>query len=520
MKRNKLLRKAGAVLLQAVLLLLLILSLSLAWAYRNYGNIGFEEIVFHLRMPLTGTASNFINSYLRTALVPALAVFAAELFLLYAPTKNAYYLSADVSGRTWRLQFFPLRLPAWLLTLVPVLWAAALIFAAESTFGMVGYFYDQNQSSSFIEETYVDPLSVTITFPEEKRNLITIYVESAETSNQDYANGGMFPENFAPEMTRIARENISFSQSDLLEGAAVAPACGWTIAGLVAETAGLPLKLYAYDDYGLDNSMGEYATFMPGAVSLGDLLADAGYHNFFLAGSNFDFGGRTSYFTQHGSYEIFDYRSALKAGWLPTPDYNVWWGYEDLYLYDFAKVKLLELAAADEPFNFSMITADTHHEDGYYCALCQDMYDTQYANVWACASSQLDAFLAWLQEQDFYENTTIVICGDHCSMQPGFYPESDYSKHVGATERKVYNVFINAAAETEYQNNRLFTTLDIFPTTLASLGVQIEGDRLGLGTNLFSGVPTLAEEFGYETMFAEMNKRSDFYNETILFPQA
>ena len=36
------------------------------------------------------------------------------------------------------------------------------------------------------------------------------------------------------------------------------------------------------------------------------------------------------------------------------------------------------------------------------------------------------------------------------------------------------------------KKNRDFSTLDFFPTTLASLGVQIEGDRLGLGTNLFS----------------------------------
>ena len=35
--------------------------------------------------------------------------------------------------------------------------------------------------------------------------------------------------------------------------------------------------------------------------------------------------------------------------------------------------------------------------------------------------------------------------------------------------------------------------MDMFPTTLASLGAVIDGDRLGLGTNLFSDKPTLAE---------------------------
>lgn len=50
--------------------------------------------------------------------------------------------------------------------------------------------------------------------------------------------------------------------------------------------------------------------------------------------------------------------------------------------------------------------------------------------------------------------------------------------------------------------------MDDFPTTLAALGVQIEGDRLGLGTNLFSEVPTLLEKYGMEELSIELGKRS------------
>ena len=60
--------------------------------------------------------------------------------------------------------------------------------------------------------------------------------------------------------------------------------------------------------------------------------------------------------------------------------------------------------------------------------------------------------------------------------------------------------------------------MDFFPTTLASLGVTIEGERLGLGTNLFSDQATLAEEYGYETMFSELSRTSVFYNNEILYP--
>lgn len=61
------------------------------------------------------------------------------------------------------------------------------------------------------------------------------------------------------------------------------------------------------------------------------------------------------------------------------------------------------MADKDEPFNFTMLTVDTHHIGGYKCDLCGDKYDDQYENVLACASAQVDKFVKWLQKQDFYE---------------------------------------------------------------------------------------------------------------------
>jgi phosphoglycerol transferase len=78
--------------------------------------------------------------------------------------------------------------------------------------------------------------------------------------------------------------------------------------------------------------------------------------------------------------------------------------------------------------------------------------------------------------------------------------------------RSTYNVFINSRLSTENNLNRTFTSFDMFPTTLASLGVTIEGDRLGLGTNLFSDKETLAEELGLTYINEELSKKSEYYN--------
>ena len=44
----------------------------------------------------------------------------------------------------------------------------------------------------------------------------------------------------------------------------------------------------------------------------------------------------------------------------------------------------------------------------------------------------------------------------------------------------------------------------------------MEGERLGLGTNLFSGEPTLIEKYGYEYVHDELEKRSIYYNKHLL----
>ena len=52
----------------------------------------------------------------------------------------------------------------------------------------------------------------------------------------------------------------------------------------------------------------------------------------------------------------------------------------------------------------------------------------------------------------------------------------------------------------------------MFPTTIASLGATIEGDRLGLGTNLFSGEQTLAEKLTFDQLNDDLSQKSKFFD--------
>lgn len=515
---------AGLFFVGAVLFLL---SLTVTWGAQHFGSIGMDEIFFTLNMSLEGSDPAFFRSYIQTVLLPTLGALAAAILVYLVLTgrlrrREDRRLSYALEMGRRRFTLFPLR-PGikslsvlWALLLV---WTVLLVNRADRQFGFVQFFYNRVHQSHFIQEQYVDPKSVQLTFPEKKRNLIYILLESGESSLQDRDSGGLFDVNYIPELTAIAEENVSFSQSDRMEGAAVAPASGWTMAGMVAQFSGLPLKLYRYDDAGTDNSMAQYQQFLPGVTSLGDILAGEGYRNYFMIGSNKAFGGRDKFMEQHGNYEIWDYFTPIEKGLLPS-DYYVWWGYEDMKLYEYAKEELTRISKEDGPFNFTMLTVDTHHIGGYVCPLCQNGHAEQYGNVWSCASRQLDEFLRWLKRQPFYENTTVVIAGDHCSMDPDFFRDFSYDKHTGETTRKVYNAIVNAPVDPVREKGRRFVTMDLFPTTLGALGVQIEGDRLGLGTNLFSRRDTLSEEFGYETLFDELNRRSLFYEQELLYPKA
>ena len=69
-------------------------------------------------------------------------------------------------------------------------------------------------------------------------------------------------------------------------------------------------------------------------------------------------------------------------------------------------------------------------------------------------------------------------------------------------------------SETKEQKNknRKFNNFDLYPTILASLGFEIEGNKLGFGTNFYSGEKTLSEKLGSSYVDKELLKRNSFYD--------
>ena len=380
-----------------------------------------------------------------------------------------------------------------------------IIISLISLFKIVhldSYVLNGLKETDIYEKYYVDTNKVNVTMPKEKRNLIIIYLESMESSLFSKENGGAFDKSIIPELEQIAKDNSSFSNSNLLGGGYTLTKTGFTIASFVASTTGTPINIKLFNGY---NSQ---RPFMRSVNSLGNILRDNGYNLELIQGSDIKFSATDLYLKENGDYKVFDYNVAKEKKLIPD-NYFVWWGMEDKKVIEYSKTELNNLSKEDKPFAFVLFTMDTHFKDGYLDNSCNVEYKNNHlANSYVCSSKMISDYINWIKEQDFYKNTTIVLMGDHMVMQDSFYKEhKDY-------QRMNYNAIINGVINTS-PKNREFSQFDMYPTILASIGAKIEGDKLGFGVNLYSDNKTMIEILGKDTFDKEILKRSDYYDKNI-----
>ena len=392
------------------------------------------------------------------------------------------------------------------------------IFYTNRRYGIIDYYNYKSQATTIYNKKklvkkktpefigdesiiYQNPNDIKID-ANDSNNLIYIYLESIENSFMDKNNGGIKQVNCIPELTQLAYENLNFSNTNQLGGALPFTGTTWTIASMTAQLTGLPLKVEVANDMDQQNN------FMPGAKTLSDFLHEQGYVQELMIGSQKEFAGTDKLFLQHGYDKITDLNSLKEDHYFKKEELNEW-GLNDYKLFELAKEQLNQLSLSGK-FNFTMATIDCHMPSGFTCKYCPNTYENKYENIYACQSKQVNDFINWCKTQPWYQNTTIVIVGDHPTMA------QTYIKDIPSSyQRTTYNCFINSKLETKQVKNRQFTHMDMYPTTLAAMGFNIYGNKLGLGTNLFSKLPTIIEKYGQNYINDEVQKSSDYLDKNI-----
>lgn len=502
--KNK--KRAKAVKIVSVILFSLgaIAYFASIWGMEAFGELSPDQILINITSPVAG---NEVGVYYSVFEGPVLkAAFAISVFSLLAFFPYNVIFNFKEKSQTI-LSEFSLRIISLVLAISVLVGGCAFGITKFQLQDLISaYFFD----STFIEENYIAPSDANLKFPEQKRNLIMIYLESMENTFLSKDLGGYMNDNLIPELTALADEGYVFSHTDnKLGGFLPSTGAGWSVAAMVNMGFGVPMKVPTDG-----NSYGTEGNFLPGGTAIGDILHEQGYEQTLMFGADAAFGGLDHYFNLHGEFNIIDYKAAKEKGLIPD-DYYVWWGYEDDKLYEFAKDELTRLSETGKPFHFVMETADTHAPEGYLSPKAEKKFSDQYSNTIYYSQAEAVKFVRWIQAQPFYENTTIILIGDHLTMA------SCISETVKDYQRTCFNLILNPAEDLRNLSedrfrNRQWASFDMFPTMLSSIGVEIEGNRLGIGTNLFSSEKTIFEKYGVSEVNDKLTQKSNFYNENIL----
>lgn len=467
------------------------------WFIDYFGKLTPEQFIFNFNSPVTGTASGVMDNAMNGPVLFFVSVVVAVIFSVVIKFNLFFNGKKIISDKIIKLVIFGMS---------SILLVFGITYSVKEL-QLIAVYKAYFDDSSYIKDNYQMPKETKLEFPEQKRNLIHIYLESYENTYFSKESGGYMEKNLMPDYQKLYDEGISFSDNDQMGGAYQTYGSSWSVASMVNMSMGLPLKIPMNG-----NSYGKSGYFLPGAVGIGDILDEEGYNQTIMFGADADFGGLTSFFNNHKDFKIYDWKHAKEIGKIPN-DYKVWWGFEDKKLYEYAQEEIVRLANEDKPFNFTIENADTHFPDGYIEKDTPRPFDQQYSNVIFHSQKQVYDFVKWIQEQPFYDQTTIVLTGDHLSMDKNYFTDFDSNYH-----RTTTNLIINADFENKdiKTKNRSFAPFDMYPTILSSMGVRIEGNRLGLGTDLSSNDKTLIERDSLEKVEEELAKNSKFYNQEFV----
>ncbi|STO97017.1 LTA synthase family protein [Helicobacter canis] len=475
------------------------------WVRRTFGKVDLSQIIFHLRFPVAPNAIDvdFVFAFLGVALLPSLAISlalthpsgTARVFVaIFALCKRGFVLGRGIVCKHSMLARYVL-----------------IIALGIYGWGYVGKklkiseFIASNKAhktySTFYESHYkapdIESIKQSFSMVAKPRNLLVIYMESMESSFASTNPHDFIPSiatpNLIPNLSTLASKGVSFSHIKQTIGT------GWTIAGLISYNCAFPQTWLPFNA-GFNDNVARY--FLHSATCLGDVFSALGYEQAFFRGANADFAGSRGFFTSHNIpindlASIEDYAQGFG-------DYRNDWGVKDSVLFSYVKEYLQEYAAKKDkkPFAFYVLSADTHAPGFVDKAQCD--LPTSYANSLHCFDGIVGEFVEWFLQSPLAKDTTLVLLGDHLTMQQRFVRDG--------TSRSIYNAFINPTftkpPTQDLLANRALSHFDITALLLDSIAIPTRA--FGLGRNPLYG-HTLQEQLGEDTLAAELGKPSRVY---------
>lgn len=324
-------------------------------------------------------------------------------------------------------------------------------------------------------------------FFEKKKNMVIVLAESMENS----FNHPELAQQLMPRMAKLQSLSQHADRHINLYGT------NWTSAAITGWFFGLPLKVPG----GIEKS--SYRSkkgFLPGAESIFEILKENGYELVFVLGTDKRFSGKDYLFSGHGGFRILDKRHFLDQGWsLEEFGGMPEWGFSDAFVFERALEEYRKLQESGKPFVLFVETVDTHAPDGYAPP------DRRRDNDIRDAIREMDRNIAEFSQKIWDDDIVYAVLGDHI-----FMGVSDFL--APAKERHVFNLFHgDMPAIPEKKRSAYISAMDMAPTLLQAVGGRWGDDQFGLGVSLFSGRPSLLEEYGPKRFTEILSGWSPFY---------
>lgn len=224
-KHAKVLKVFGILLGYVIAFISLLIATSISWMFRTWTGLTMNELMFHIQSPIEGTDNGIIISYITSCLLVTVGIilFVGVIYHFLRRKRGLILLCTAT---------------------VSVFVAGVSISYMWNRLDITAYASNRSVYSTFIDDNYVNPQDVEITFPKQKRNLIYIYLESMEVTYANKDSGGAYEDNYIPELTALSKENENFSGSDsILNGGISLNGSTWTVAAMFGQSTGLPLMI-------------------------------------------------------------------------------------------------------------------------------------------------------------------------------------------------------------------------------------------------------------------------------------
>lgn len=230
-------------------------------------------------------------------------------------------------------------------------------------------------------------------------------------------------------------------------------------------------------------------------------LKEAGYNTGYIYGGELEFANMRSYMI----YNEFD--EILGKSDFPKESWGAKWGAHDQFTFNRLLERVNEQSKNKDPFFYTLFTLSSHEPFDVpgKPAIEGSSRSVQFKNSHHYADSCFTDFISKAKKETWWENTWIIVVGDHGHILPG----KEYAAHT-PDEFHIPMVWLGGAISTPQTISRTYSQINIAPTIAHYLTLNPSAFTFSLPIQL-SDTTKNAAWYSYNDGFGNVYDKNHFF---------